>query len=144
VSDLPSWLGPPAAASPVAAPPERDLPPAPATLVAAVVATAVLAVGEAVHVLGRGDLVPGFRLLLTLVVALQVVLAVLAHRRSSAAVLALFACLATTVLAAVGGGFGERRALYAAGAGVVAVLLARSLRAFPAPVLPPLDAEGRP
>ncbi len=120
-------------------------PPPPITLVLAAAAVTVLAVAEAAHVAGREELVPGFRIGLGLVVALQVVLAAFVVRRSSGAALGLFLCQATTVVAALGGGFGDdRRLAYAGGALLVAVLLGASLHAFPAPRLPPIDPGASP
>ncbi|MBA2283613.1 MAG: hypothetical protein H0W25_20575, partial [Acidimicrobiia bacterium] len=87
---------------------------------------------------------PGFRVGLVLVVLLQVVLAAFALRRSSGAALGLFLCQTTVGVAALGGGFGDRRLGYAAGALVVAVLLGASLRTFPSPRLPPIDTRSRP
>lgn len=131
----PSWVTPPSAPpSPSAARPRPT-----ARLVLVVVATALLAGAEAVHVARRDDLVVGLRVFLVGVVAFQVVLAVLAARRSAGAALGLLACQLTVAVASLGGGFGDQRALYAVGAVLVFALVAASLSAFPSVVLPPID-----
>lgn len=134
--DSPSWV--------VEAPAAAPAPGAPtARLRLLVLVTAVLAAVEVVHVAGRDDLVVGFRIGLAAVVAAQLPLAVLAARRIAAAALGLFVYQATTVLAAVTGGFGDLRAALAIGAMVGAVLLATSLHTFPSPTLPPIPPSDR-
>ena len=141
--EAPSWLTPrrrpqPAPAGETTAPPQLRV---------LVVLTAAVAAAEVAHVAGRDDLVVGFRVALALVVAAQLPLAIFAARRAAAAALGLFVYQATTMLAAVTGGFGDLRAALALGAVAGAVLLATSLHAFPSPALPPItpaDPSDRP
>ena len=136
--EAPSWVGPGPTPRRRAA---IEAPGATARLRVLVALTAALAAAEVVHVAGRDELVPGFRVGLAVVVAAQLPLAVLTARRVAAAALGLFVYQATTVLAAVAGGFGELRPALAAGAALGAVLLATSLHAFPSPNLPPLTPQ---
>lgn len=103
----------------------------PASLVAAVVGMVGLAVAEAVHVLGRDDLLPAMRGFLLVVIGGQVVAAALALRRSSAAVMLLLLCATTALVASLAGGLGTAGAAGAIASLLVLVLLARSLRWFP-------------
>lgn len=118
--------------------------PVPVRLRLALVVTCVLAAAEAAHVVGRDELVPGFRGFLVLVIALQVPFAVFATRRSAGAVLALLVYQGTTVLAALIGGFGDLRLALGAGALVDIVLVAGALHTFPTPTLPPLVPPTHP
>lgn len=136
--DSPSWVVPPAATATAEA---AAGDPIPTRLRAVVAVTLALVALELVHVAGRDDLVVAFRFGLGVVVAVQVALAVLAARRSAAAALGLFVYQATTVLAALAGGFGELRAVLAAGAVVAGMLLASSLHRFPSPALPPITSN---
>jgi hypothetical protein len=131
----PSWVTPPR--STPASKPERLRVPLP--LLAALVATTILAGAQAVHVARRDELVVGLRVFLVAVVVFQVVLAAGAARRSAGAALGLLLCQLTTGLASMGGGFGDQRALFAGGALLVFVLVAASLSAFPSVALPPID-----
>jgi hypothetical protein len=124
----PSWAGP-AAPAPVAASAEAARPPA--TLVAAVVGAVGLAVAEGVYVAGRDELRPAMRVFLLVVVALQLPLAVLTLRRSSAGAMLLLLCSVTALVASLAGGLGPGRAAAAVASAVVLVLLARSLPWFP-------------
>jgi hypothetical protein len=130
--DAPSWV-----VAPDAPAPRAPRPRVPLRLRLLVVVVLAVAVAEAVHVAGRDDLVAGFRIALGFVVLLQVPLAVLSARRWAAAACGLFVYLATTGLAAVAGGFGDRIAI-TAGAALAAVLLATSLDTFPTVPLPPI------
>lgn len=132
--DSPSWL---AADRPVA----RAVPAAstPVALRAAVAIVAVLAAIEVVHITGRDDLVVGMRAFLIVVVALQVLFAVLTLRRSPIGAVGLLVYQVTVLLAATAGGFGEVRGPLAVGALAVVVLVARSLGAFPTPELPRIE-----
>lgn len=103
----------------------------PASLLGAVVGMVGLAVAEAVHVVGRDELLPAMRAFLLVVVAGQVVAAGLALRRSSAAVMVLLLCATTALVASVAGGLGSAGAVAAAVSLAVLALLARSLRWFP-------------
>lgn len=140
----PSWVTRPGGAAPAApATVGAARPPVPATLVAALVATVVLAGFQAAHVAGRDELVVGLRVFLVTVVAFQVLLAFGATRRSAGAALGLLVCQLTTAVASLAGGFGDQRLLFAAGAAVVMVLVASSLGAFPSVVLPAISGDGR-
>lgn len=133
----PSWVTPPSARPA----PTEARPRPPATLLLALIATAVLAAAQVVHVAGRDELVVALRLFLVAVVAFQVVLAAFAARRSAGAALGLLACQLTTAVASLGGGFGDdaQRILYAGGSVLVFALVAASLSAFPSVALPPND-----
>lgn len=98
-----------------------------AVLVAAVVAVVLLAALEALEVAGRDDLRPAVRALLIGIVALQLPLAWLALRRSSAAAMVLLLCGVMAVLTGLAGG---GWAIAVAGM-LVVVLVASSLRWFP-------------
>lgn len=136
----PSWVTPPSTGPSRRRPADdRERRPIPPTLVGALVATAVLAGAQAVHVARRDELVVGLRVFLVAVVVFQVALAAGAARRSAGAALGLLLCQVTTTLASLGGGFGDQRALFAAGAVLVFVLVAVSLSAFPTVTLPPID-----
>ena len=118
----PSW----AAATPATAPSvDRGRPPL--TLVAAMVLLVALAVGEAVHVTGRDDLRPAFRVVLVAGIALQLPCAAFALRRSPVAVMLALLCALSALVAALTGG----DVVPAVAAVVVIVLVARSLRWFP-------------
>jgi hypothetical protein len=109
-------------------------------LTAAAALAVAVSVAEIVHVVGRDDVVPALRGFLVLVVGSQLGLAWGVLRRSSGAVLALFVCELTAVVASLAGGLaeGQPRLLLAAAAAGVVVLLTLSMRAFPSPQLPPI------
>ena len=86
-----------------------------------------LAVGEAVFVVGRQELEPALRVVLVIGIGLQVPCAVLALRRSPAAVMLALLCALTALVAALAGG----DVVPAVAAVVVIALVARSLRWFP-------------
>ena len=143
----PSWVTRPTAPAVGAAPTAQaraGRAPVPASLLAALLGTSVLAGFQVAHVARRDELVVGLRVFLVLVVALQVGLALGAARRSAGAALGLLVCQLTTAVASLAGGFGEQRVLFAAGATVVFVLVASSLGAFPSVQLPTIsDREGQ-
>ncbi len=138
----PTWAGPPRvlAADPGARTPDAAARTrgerAPAALVAAVVGMVGLAGYEVVHVAGRDDLLPAMRGFLLVVLALQVPVALLALRRSTAAAMLLLLCAVTALVASVAGGLGTTRAYPAVAAAAVVALLGRSLRWFPTYELP--------
>lgn len=136
----PSWVTPPGPARPPTGAPRLATP---VTLQLAVVATAVLAAAQAVHVAGRDELVVGLRAFLVGVVVLQVLLAVGAARRWAGPALGLLVCQLTTGVASLAGGFGEQRLAFAAGSVLVFALVASSLGSFPTVALPPIEGEGR-
>ena len=109
----------------------------PVTLRVAAALVVVMTVGELVYVASRDELTVGLRIGLMVVVAVQVVFAQGALRFGAGSALGLFACEFMTVVAAIGGrGPVAIRVVLAAAAITVAVLLARSLRAFPSPTTP--------
>lgn len=117
----PSW----AAAAPANVDREQVRPPV--ALVVAMVLLVGLAVGEAVHVAGRDDLRTPVQVMLVFGIGLQLPFAVLALRRSSAAVMVLLLCAVTALGASLAGG----DIVPAAVALAVLVLVAVSLRWYP-------------
>ena len=104
----------------------------------------VQCLGELVAVASRTDLVPGFRVMLMLVLALQLLFARGILRRSAGSVLGLFAFELMAVIAAIGSSAHPVLRLgLAAGAVAVIVLLAMSLDAFPTVAPPPSHRSPR-
>jgi hypothetical protein len=102
-----------------------------ATLVTAQTLCELVAVGL------RSDLVPGFRVVLMLVLSLQLLFAALVTRYSAGSVFGLFVFEGMAVIAATGSnGPILLRAALAACAVAVIGLLGASLSAFPSPVPP--------
>ena len=100
--------------------------------------------GELLAVASRTDLVPGFRVMLMLVLALQLLFARGILRRSAGSVLGLFVFELMAVIAAIGSGAHALLRLgLAGGAVVVIVLLAMSLDAFPTVAPPPSHRSPR-
>lgn len=100
----------------------------PAVLVAASAGVVALTAVEVAVVATRDDLLVPLRAVLVALLGLQVPLAVLALRRSAAATMVLLLCALSAAVASLAAG----AVAGAAGAVVVLVLLARSLRWFPA------------
>jgi hypothetical protein len=117
----------------------------PATLVAAAILIGVETVVELVFVAGRGDLSPGWRVVLVLTLASKGLLLWAAFRRSAGAVLALLLFELTSVFVAlVGGAMAWPVRLGLAVVGIASIaLLAASAHAFPAPRLPERVARPR-
>ena len=120
----PSWAATPARPTTSSVEP-RSRPPA--TLVVAMAVLVALAVGEAVFVIGREELEVALRAVLVIGISLQLPCAVLALRRSPAAVMLALLCALAALVAALAGG----DVVPAVAAVVVLVLVARSLRWFP-------------
>ncbi len=120
------------------APPSRQALAPPKTLLAAAVLVSLEALVESVVVLGRSELTLGLRVLLVLCLALQWLFAWRVLRLSHGAALGLLMFEGTTIVAAFGAveSTGLGRLVLGGSALLVIVLLAASLHAFPAPILP--------
>ncbi|MDQ2649386.1 MAG: hypothetical protein M3Z03_07520 [Actinomycetota bacterium] len=101
----------------------------------------VEALVEIVAVARRDELVPGFRTLLVLCIALKLVFASRVRRLRAGPALGLLLLEGTTVVAALGAVDAAAPARLALGgtAIIVLVLLFSSLHAFPEPALPRVD-----